>query len=151
MTGDRPPRPENARRLRDQTWNMITKCWSKQIEHRWDIRSVCNHLWASSIQGGTEDEREAQTKEPILNGVEDPPPRKDVPGERLPIFPEELGLSDSDPSPAKPTASNKSAGLPKKHFTFSTRGTSYPEEPIKVDPRKSRKSAFWGLKQRLAS
>ena len=56
MTGDRPPRPESARWLRDQVWDTITECWSEQRGQRWDIRSVYDQLSFSSIQEAVEGE-----------------------------------------------------------------------------------------------
>jgi hypothetical protein len=57
VTGDRPPRPPNARWLEDQIWNMITTCWNEKREQRWDIRTVYNQLSVSSIQEIAETER----------------------------------------------------------------------------------------------
>ena len=50
VTGDRPPRPTDARWLQDHIWNMLTTCWSDKREQRWDIRAVCNQFSTSSIQ-----------------------------------------------------------------------------------------------------
>ena len=57
VIGDRPPRPPNARWLKDQIWNMIMTCWSGKREQRWDIRTVYNQLSVSSIQEIAETER----------------------------------------------------------------------------------------------
>jgi len=57
VTGDRPPRPRNARWLQDPIWNMITICLSENREHRWDIRAVYNQFSMSSIHEIAEDER----------------------------------------------------------------------------------------------
>ena len=130
MTGDRPPRPENARLLRDQIWNMIVKCWSEQREQRWDIRSVYNQLSVASIQEIAEGERgnkhppcqtavhaeeavpfsELQTRAPVLNVVGNSPlpplpnprtrPRQSTAGDRLSIFVEGKLDVCSKPSPA---------------------------------------------------
>jgi len=173
VTGDRPPRPENVRWLRDQTWNMIIKCWSEQRHHRWDIRSVCNQLSASSIQEVAEDEqREVQTKEPILNGVEDPspppPPRRNGTKDRPSIFVEEPGLLDPTNHPNQPKDRSQPAkrggsvrprtaprpktqgSIPKKRFTFPTPGGRDPEgteKPYQSPVQRSRKSAFIGTRR----
>ena len=57
VTGDRPPRPKNARWLKVQTWNMIVACWSMNLELRWDIRTVYDQFLVSSFQEITEVER----------------------------------------------------------------------------------------------
>ena len=111
VTGDRPPRPQNTQWLRDQIWDMITKCWSEQREQRLDIRSVYNQLSVSSIQEIAEGQRgnqrasqmvtriegitflsEVQTVVPSPDIVEGPLPpstplaRQDVTGGRSSIF-----------------------------------------------------------------
>ena len=99
---------------------MIVRCWSEQREQRWDMRSVCNQLSVSSIQETAEGERgnrcvcqmatcieevilfsEVETKELILNVVEEPrppppPPRQYVVGDRGSVFVE--GNSDVCPT-----------------------------------------------------
>ncbi|KAF9644383.1 kinase-like protein [Thelephora ganbajun] len=57
VTGERPPRPTNARWLRDQIWNMIVTCWSEKRDQRWDIRAAYHQLSVSSIQESAEGER----------------------------------------------------------------------------------------------
>ena len=63
MTGGRPPRPQNARWLRDSTWNVIITCWNEQRELRLDIRTVHLQLSASSIQ---EDAEGGRGNRPVL-------------------------------------------------------------------------------------
>jgi hypothetical protein len=50
VTGDRPPRPTNARWLQDRVWNMIEACWSEERKERWDIHAMYDQLSSSSIQ-----------------------------------------------------------------------------------------------------
>jgi len=57
VTGDRPPRPANARWIQDQIWNMLMICWSEKREQRLDIRAVYNQFSVSSIQEIAEAER----------------------------------------------------------------------------------------------
>ena len=57
VTGNRPPRPQNSRWLKDQIWNMIMTCWSEKRDQRWDIHAVYNQLSVSSIQEIAETER----------------------------------------------------------------------------------------------
>jgi hypothetical protein len=110
VSGDRPPRPENTQWLRDQIWDMITKCWSEQRETRWDIRTVVHQLSVSSIQEVAEAQRgnrpasqtvtqiegaiflpDVQTISRSLHVVEDPspsppPPRRATMGGQSSLF-----------------------------------------------------------------
>ena len=70
VTGDRPPRPQNTQWLRDQIWDMITKCWSEQREQRLDIRSVYNQLSVSSIQEIAEGQRGNQRASQMVTRIE---------------------------------------------------------------------------------
>ncbi|KAF9645420.1 kinase-like protein [Thelephora ganbajun] len=99
VTGDRPPRPTNARWLRDQIWDMITTCWSEKRDQRWDIHAVYHQLSVSSIQETAEGEREVRTTTQRLNATEDvptPTPPKGMPAGRSSVFVED---SPNHPNP----------------------------------------------------
>ncbi|KAF9789361.1 kinase-like domain-containing protein [Thelephora terrestris] len=120
VSGDRPPRPENTQWLRDQIWDMITKCWSEQRETRWDIRTVVHQLSVSSIQEVAEAQRDVQMISRSLHVVEDPspspppPPRRATMGGQSSLFVEE---------PSLPNTTNNSAQR-KANKGFATRGGS---------------------------
>jgi len=92
VTGDRPSRPQNARWLGDQAWDMITGCWNEQRELRWDIKAVLNQLSTSSTQWITEGHQEVQTTVPSSNGVKGTHPLSRQNMAQSPICVEERGL-----------------------------------------------------------
>ena len=72
LTGTRPPLPQNNQWLQDQTWLMITECWSEILGVRWGIHAIHQHLSALGINetAGEENQPVSQT----ATHVEDPIP-----------------------------------------------------------------------------
>ncbi|KAF9645572.1 kinase-like protein [Thelephora ganbajun] len=84
MTGDRPPRPLNARWLQDQIWNMIQTCWSEKREQRWDAHAIYSQFSVSSIQEIAEVERDVRTIIRTLKVIADALP-EDLPAMSLSV------------------------------------------------------------------
>ncbi|KAF9642387.1 kinase-like protein [Thelephora ganbajun] len=52
-SGERPPRPINpdgTRWLQDSVWGMITMCWSKELDQRWEVPVMCDLFSTLSLQ-----------------------------------------------------------------------------------------------------